>query len=519
MSTSMLTLPRTLAEHVAWHATHAPESEAAVDESGRWTYAHLHQQVLRWAAALSAHGVGPGERVAMLAPPGNAALVCLLATLRQGAAWCGLDPRLREPELEHRMGDLQPHLVLAFGRLGERDYRAELKRVLALQAAGSALVLIDAPDADDSSLATFLALGGSNDVPPDRSAFDARQAALVVYTSGSSGVPKGAMLHEAGIVDFCRQQNALWPAQPQRTLNFLPVSHVGSLVDLSLPAVVGGGCIVFQRKFDPLASLQIIETERISFWGSVPSTFVMQLELPQFKTTDLSSVRVIAIEGASIPAELAAALMPIAPVATNYGMTETTSAITAMPPTRSVAELTASVGRPMLGTELRIATDTPGEVGEIEVRSPRNLVGYWRQPQATAAAFTDDGFFRTGDLGALLPDGRLRLAGRKKEMFKSGGYNVYPAEVEAAIGSHPAIDMVAVVPVPHATWGEVGVACISTKAGASAHTLPEAVDRLCSEQLADYKRPKRVLVLPALPLLPIGKIDRQALRALAASMS
>lgn len=506
---------QTLAEHLAWWAAHAPESEAAVDGSGRWTYAQLHEQVRRWAAALAAEGVARGERVAMLAPPGRDSLACLLATLRQGAIWCGLDPRLREPELEHRLGDLQPRLVLAFGHIGGRDYRPELTRLLQRHAAQARLVLVDAPDASTSSLATFLAQGAPRPALPDRSAFEARQAALIVYTSGSSGVPKGAMLHETGIVDFCRQQNALWPAQPLRTLNFLPISHVGSLVDLSLPAIVGGGCIVFQSKFDALASLQIIERERISFWGSVPSTFVMQLELPQFKTTDLSSVQVIAIEGAAIPPELAAALLPIAPIATNYGMTETTSAITAMAPTRWVAELTASVGRPLDDTELRIAADAPGEAGEIEVRSPRNLVGYWRQPQATAEAFTDDEFFRTGDLGVLLPDGSLRLAGRKNEMFKSGGYNVYPAEVEAVIGSHPAVELVAVVPVPHATWGEVGVACVSVKPGSAPVTLAQALDQLCRERLADYKRPKRVLVLAALPLLPIGKIDRQALRALA----
>lgn len=516
MTANTPTLPQTLAEHVARHAAHAPQSEAAVDESGRWTFAQLHQQVQCWAAALAAQGVRPGDRIAMLAPPGRASLVCLLPTLRQGAVWCGLDPRLREPELEHRLGDLQPRMVLAFVRIGERDHQTELTRVLALRAAEADLVWIDGPDADNASLAAFLAQGGSIDVPPDRSTFDARQAALIVYTSGSSGVPKGAMLHEAGIVDFCRQQNALWPAQPLRTLNFLPISHVGSLVDLSLPAVVAGGCVVFQRKFDALASLQIIERERISFWGSVPSTFVMQLELPQFKITDLSSVQVIAIEGAAIPPELAAALLPIAPIATNYGMTETTSAITAMAPTRSGAELDASVGHPLAGTELRIAADAPAEAGEIEVRSPRNLVGYWRQPHATADAFTDDGFFRTGDLGVLLPDGSLRLVGRKKEMFKSGGYNVYPAEIEAVIGSHPAVEMVAVVPVPHATWGEVGVACVSLRPGSPVEALPQALDQLCRERLADYKRPKRTLVLAALPLLPIGKVDRQALRALAA---
>ena len=522
-------LPATLAAHLAWWADRHPSREALVDEHGRMNFGDLQAEVRRWASACAAQGVQAGDRVAMLAPPGRESLVCLLATVSLGAIWCGLDPRCQPQELEHRLCNLQARLVFTFKRLGKRDHSVELGAILAQRTPSARLIVIDdngsgrvnASLRDALPLAVFLAQQGvavtaAAATPATNASTTAAQPCVIVYTSGSSGLPKGAMLNEAGIVAFCRAQNALWPMDPVRTLNFLPISHVGSIVDLTLPTLLAGGCVVFQRKFDALSSLQLIAAEHITFWGSVPSTFILQRTLPEFQTTDLSSVQVIAIEGASIPAELAEALVRIAPIATNYGMTETTSAITAMAPTRSVAELAASVGYPMPDTELRIAgAAAAGEIGEIEVRSPRCLLGYWCDPTATAAAFTEDGYFRTGDLGTLLPDGRLRLAGRKKEMFKSGGYNVYPVEVEAVIALHAGVHSVAVVPMPHPVWDEVGVAFVVAKESADPSTLIGELTGHCGERLADYKRPKRFVLLPELPLLAIGKVDRVALRTLA----
>ena len=522
-------LPATLSAHLAWWAERHPLREALVDELGRMNFGELQAQVQHWASAMTAQGVRSGARVAMLAPPGRESLVCLLATVSLGAIWCGLDPRCQPQELEHRLCNLQARLVFSFGRQGKRDYPVEIAAILAPHALQARLVVVEdkGPDATADgatppaavSLASFLAQPDLVSAPPDttdatNSACTAAQPCVIVYTSGSSGLPKGAMLQEAAIVAFCRAQNALWPMDPLRTLNFLPISHVGSIIDLTLPTILAGGCVVFQRKFDALASLQLIATERVTFWGSVPSTFILQRALPEFDSTDLSSVQVIAIEGAPIPAELAEALGKIAPIATNYGMTETTSAITAMAPTRSLAELTGSVGYPMPATELRIAgAVVAGDIGEIEVRSPRCLLGYWRDSAASAAAFTGDGYFRTGDLGALLPDGRLRLAGRKKEMFKSGGYNVYPAEVEAVIAAHPGVQIAAVVAAPHPIWFEVGVAFVVAKESAQTSMLIGELNIQCREQLADYKRPKQFVLLPELPMLSIGKVDRVALSA------
>ena len=507
---------------IEWWATHDPEREAIVDDGGRITFAELAEDVRLWAGALREHGVQQGDRVATLAPPGGNGLVSLLATTSIGAIWSGLDPRLRLQELDQRLANLEPRVVFSVTDHNARSYEAELSAILDAHPCVKQLVTLGCEGSTASSgrrLALSSFLQKSSRASPC-ALLDTPQPAIIVYTSGSTGVPKGAMLHEAAILDFCEQQNRIWPVEPLRTLNFLPISHAGSIIDLTMPTLTAGGCVVFQRKFDPVESLRIIERERITFWGSVPSTFIMQLALPEFREAELRHVQLIAIEGAPIPEKLAEDLAHIAPIATNYGMTETCSAITAMRPTRSQSELTESVGTSLEGTELRIADPSPADgIGEILVRSPRNMIGYWRAPEATRDAFTDDGFFRTGDLGAIGADGNLRLAGRKKEMFISGGYNVYPAEIEAAISDVPQVETVAVVPAPHELWGEVGFAFFVCKPGYKPQVVADELRRRCAEKLADYKHPKKFIAIAELPLLPIGKVDRPRLRERARELS
>ena len=271
---------------------------------------------------------------------------------------------------------------------------------------------------------------------------------------------------------------------------------------------------MFQEVFDPAGSLAAAVNERVTVLGSVPSVFQMQLALPGFDAYDLSAVQLILWEGAALPREIIERLLRVCPrLGTNYGMTEATSAITVVEPTDDVDVLANSVGYPFPGVQLRIVDEAggvcaSGRSGEIQTRSAHNFAGYWRRPDATAAAFTADGWFRTGDLGELRADGRLRLVGRIKEMYKSGGYNVYPREIELALEAHPAVALAAVVAVPDPLWQEVGVAYVATRAPVSAAELAEH----CRARLANYKVPKRVVIENDLPLLPIGKVDKRALR-------
>ena len=268
-------------------------------------------------------------------------------------------------------------------------------------------------------------------------------------------------------------------------------------------------------QFEPEAALRLVETERVSVWGSVPSVFMMQAALPAFETVDLSSVELIVWEGAAMPGEMVRRLAAIGPpLATNYGMTETTSAVTLVDPTHDLDVLTDTVGVPFDEVEVRLDADgalaPTGEAGEVQTRSPLVMLGYWRDPEATAAAFTADGWFRTGDLAVQRPDGRYRIVGRLKEMYKSGGYNVYPREVEAVLEGHGDVHAAAVVGAPDPLWQEVGVAfVVAPRANAA------ALDAHCRARLAVYKVPKRFVLVEALPLLPIGKVDKAALARLA----
>ena len=240
---------------------------------------------------------------------------------------------------------------------------------------------------------------------------------------------------------------------------------------------------------------------------------------PELDRFDLSSLRVGAIGGAPFTPELVRSIRDRLGIAlvTRYSCTETAVG-TGSRPDDDEERLATTVGRPSGIVELRVVDDArrplpAGEVGEVAIRSPAVMRGYWNDAEATAAAFDAGGFYHTGDLGVLDSDGYLRLVGRKKEMYIRGGYNVYPVEVEAVLGDHPAIAQVAVIGVPDPVLGERGVAFVVPRAGATAPDLDE-VRRFLADRVADYKAPDRVVVREDLPLTPGMKVDKQALLAL-----
>jgi acyl-CoA synthetase (AMP-forming)/AMP-acid ligase II len=367
------------------------------------------------------------------------------------------------------------------------------------------------------SFEAFLSRGVGIEVGSLQTGVSGSDPCLIVYTSGSSGKPKGALLRQGAIKEFAEAQNRLWPVEPYRTINYFPINHIGSLVDCSMPVLAAGGTIVFMESFDASQCLSLMVKERITYWGSVPSAFQLQLAAPDFPDYDLSHVQLIVWEGAAMQPDTLEQLAAICPkMATNYGMTETTSAITATPVTSDLARLVNGVGSEFEGIEIRIAdnSDQPiadGEEGEVQVRSDRNLVEYWRNPHATANAFTSDGFFRTGDLAIRQIGGDLKIVGRKNEAFKSGGYNVYPREVEAMLETHPAVAAAVVVPVPDPLWQEVGFAFVTLSAPISV----DDITKYCRDNIASYKLPKFVHIQKVMPLLAIGKIDRKELKKIA----
>jgi len=514
-------LPR-ISDYVEHYAEVTPGADALALDGLRIDYEELWRRVRRLARALLAAGVGKGDRVATLATPSPDYFVAFLSTATIGGIWVGLNPRYQLAELTHAATEAAPSVLLTRTLIDGRDYSGDIAALKASTPSLRHIVTLGADPvcAEAEPLADFLRKGDGVD---ERSFETARgdcvadDPCMIVFTSGSTGRPKGAVLHHRGIVTFSIGQNRHWPLSSNRVLNYLPINHVGCVVDISTPTLVDGGCIVFMEDFDPETALQLMERERISVWASVPSVFLMQLGLPSLRGYDLSAVELIVWEGAAMPIEAIRRLLAFGkPLATNYGMTETTSAITIVDPTRDEDRLANSVGTPFHGVEVRLVTAdgtvaAPGEVGELQARSILNMHGYWGRPEETAATILPDGWLRTGDLAVERPDGTYQIVGRLKEMFKSGGYNVYPREVENVLEAHPQVALAAVVPVHDDVWQEVGVAFVQRRNAVSEAEL----ERHCRAHLANYKIPKKFVIMSELPLLPIGKVDKNALQQLA----
>ena len=510
-----------ISDYLAWYAQRTPRAEALVLGTQRMTYEELAHDVDMLSRALLSAGIRAGDRVAMLATPHPDFFILLLATASIGAIWVGLNPRYRHEELAYVLTDSQPRMVFSRSRIGTRDYGSD---TTALQTALPALQWIalgDDPAPEGTvSLATFLAGHAHTDsaaLASARADVRASDPALITYTSGSTGHPKGALMGHRALVVCCRTQHRYWATQPLRTLNFFPINHIGCVGDISCFTLVGGGCIVFLEQFDPDACLALIAAERISFWGGVPTTFLLTMRAAGFARADLSSVQRIVWSGAAASAELIHALAALGKwIGTSYGLTETVGSVTFTAPDASLDILIETVGHPPPEYQLRIVDEDgrpveAGTPGEIQVHGDCRMIGYWQRPEATAKAFDGDGWLKTGDLAQMRADGNVVLIGRRQEVFKSGGYNIYPRELEQILERIPGVRLAALIGVADSLYGMVGHAFVvpEPEATISAGDL----EQHCRQHLANYKVPKAFTVTADLPMLPIGKIDKRALAA------
>ena len=500
-----------LNDYVDWYAQTAPQA-LAFSGRERLTYPQLRAQVRDCAAVLAGYGVGRGDRVVTLSTPGGAFLVTFLATAMLGAIWSGLNPRHTDVELDKAVSILEPKFVFARTAIEARDYTSWMSRLPA------DIGVVSLSSGDASALADFTRRKRVDDNTLSAMAelTDPAAPCLIVFTSGSTGVPRGAMISQRALIGTARVQCGQWPVSPLRVFNNLPINHIGCVGDLCCYALIGGGTSVFSERFDPSDTMTLCQREEVSVLGQVPTQFVLTLGSPAFRASAFDSTRLIFWGGAQASAELVAALHALGkPIATSYGQTETVGSITFTPPNATLEGLANTVGRCVAPYEIRTAGKdggvlSPGEAGEIQVRSPFCMNGYWRNPEATKKAFTADGWLRTGDVGIVDSAGQLKLIGRTTETFKSGGYNIYPTEIEQAVASHPAVADNAVVPVADTVFGMVGAAMVQAKPG---HSLSADILRThLATRLANYKIPKRILIAKELPRLPVGKIDRQAVR-------
>jgi len=503
----------------AWVARRAAiggDRPAVSDASRRLDYRAFDERCARLAAVLRAGGVAPGDRVAIVLGNRTAYLETVFAAARLGAIAVPLNARLAAPEIARLLADCAPAALVS-----EDVLEPLVTKALAGPEAGAIpfrLVAGGDPDAYEAALAAAKPAYEVAAVSPE-------DPMMIMYTSGTTGVPKGALLpHRKTLFNALNALHFFGLGSGDRVLVALPLFHSFGLAILSLPTLYAGGAVHLVPRFEPHDVWRRVEAERITFFGAVPTMFralLEALEEPGAPRPDLSSLRFLFSAGAAIPVERIRAFEGHGLlVKQGFGQTET-SILCALD-ARDAIRKAGSVGRPVFHAELRIVrTDTlsgppatwqdadPGEAGEIVVRGPVTMLGYWRRPEATAETIRD-GWLRTGDLGSFDEEGFVTLVGRARDLYISGGENVYPAEVEATFEQHPAIREIGVVGVPDARWGEVGRAYVVLRAGERLD--PEDLRRWGRERLAAFKVPADFVAVEALPRTETGKIQKHRLR-------
>ena len=508
-----------IADCVRFHAAIDPGHPACIHDGAVTTYGELAAEAARWSRALLAAGVARGDRVAMLAVPSTHWLTVMLASADIGAVWTGYHPRYRLGEFRHVTGLAEPKVVIAPRHLHERDYAEELGVLQAEFPCIEHLVMADAPLPGATDEAAFLAAGEAIDdaaLERARAAVTAQDTVVLIFTSGTTGRPKAAMVKHLALLTGAATELDHWPMERPRILHMMPVNHIAGVGMTGVFGIYAGGTLVFQDRFEAGAMLDLIAGERIEHVLGSPIQFHMMAHHPGFADTDFSSVSYWTWGGAPMAVDLVGRMNALpGRLRTSYGMTELGLYVTFTDADASFEVLSKTIGRPHAGFEIRVAdaegnVTPPGGTGEIQARGDWLFAGYFRDPQATADAHTDDGWFRTGDVVKVWPDGNLEIVGRTKEMFISGGFNIYPREIELVIEEHPATGLVAVLGVADEVFGEIGHAFVEARPGAELSATE--LKAWCRERLANYKVPKIFEVTHEMPRLPIGKIDKQALR-------
>lgn len=490
-------------------ALYSPDKTALKEyETGRTlTYGQLNRLGNRMAFHLQrTFGVGKGDRVAVLAENCLEYVVLFAAAQKLGFILVPLNYRLAAPEIDFLLRNAEPRLVLAEAKyrmlLESAPVFAQIPHRWTLEAlAERAVPTTDTPDDHH-----FPAVELRDDDP-----------VFILYTSGTTGFPKGA-LYTHGMLFWNSINTAisLIVNSESRTLNVMPPFHTGGWNVLVTPFLHHGGYTCLFKKFEPAAVLQALEEERCTLFMGVPTMLKMLADEPGFGSADFSSLHYLIVGGEPMPIPLIERWHEKGVfVRQGYGMTEVGPNLTSLHQDDAVRKK-GSIGRPNFYVQVRIADvqgrDLPAnEPGELLLRGPMVTPGYWRNPEATAAALRE-GWFHSGDMARMDAEGYLYIVDRIKNMFISGGENVYPAEVERVLLQHPAVAEAAVIGVPDDKWGEVGRAFVVCRPG---HTVSEA-DLLehCRANLAKFKVPRSAVFLEALPKNDTGKINRQVLGGL-----
>lgn len=515
-------------------AAEVPDVEAVVDGDVRLTYADLEAQAHRFARAVIARGLRPGDRAAIWAPNSVSWVVSALGVLCAGGVVVPVNTRFKGAEARHVLGKVRANLLVVHDDFLHGGYLAALRDEGGPAAVPSAefpvpglpelrtVVTVD-ETRDPAAVSLETLLSEAESVP--QSAVDARIADIapddvadVLFTSGTTGFPKGAMVSHRGDLAVDQAWADMVGLRPgDRYLLINPLFHSFGYRAGLLACLIRRATIVPMAVFDVADALAVVQRERITVLPGPPTIFSALLDFPDLPEYDISSLRLTVTGATVVPVRLLEdmrSVLGIRDVLSAYGLTECSGTATICPPETDLERLSTSCGKAIPGTEVAVVAPDgkplpPGERGEIVIRGQNVMLGYFEDPEATARAVDADGWLRTGDVGWLDEAGFLRVTDRLKDMYVAGGFNVYPAEVERLLGEHPAIAEVAVVGAPDERLGEVGCAHVVLASGAE--TTEAALISYARKKMANFKVPRRLVFRSALPRNASGKVQKHRL--------
>ena len=469
------------------------------------TYAQLREAAGRMSALLAARGVQPGDRVGIMLPNVPAFPIAFYGALAAGAIVVPMNPLLKSREVAYYLGDSGARVVLAW-------HAAAGEAAKGAADAGAQAIAVETPD-----LADLLADYAPAWPQTERQGDD---DAVILYTSGTTGQPKGAELTHAGLVRNAEltARTLLKNSTDDVVMGCLPLFHVFGLTCGLNATVASAGTLTLLPRFDPAKALDIIERDAVTIFEGVPTMYAAILHLPDADPAKAATLRTCISGGASLPVEILRGFEEKfgCMILEGYGLSETSPVASFNLP--DIERKPGSIGVPVEGVQMRLVDDAgqtvpEGEIGEIAIKGHNVMKGYWNKPEATAEVMmrgegeVGGGWFRTGDMARVDSDGYYYIVDRKKDLIIRGGYNVYPREIEEVLHEHPAVAEVAVIGLPHAELGEEVGAAVALKPGATA--TPEELRAFARDRVAAYKYPRRVWLMDALPKGPTGKILRR----------
>jgi len=506
-----------IGDYLGRRAIYSPDKIATIDygKNPEWrlTYRQMNERANKLASYFKSIGIGKGDRVAIFARDGIEHLDTFFACAKLGAIHTAFNWRLHWREAVDIIENTTPKVMIYSDDFksiiseiehATRNSQFAIPSYIHLQGNGIA-----------NSKHFESTLQNSATTPVKCESLEAEDIAALIFTGGTTGLPKAAQVSHR-MIAWNTLNTVIHDVTHNDTyLNVFPMFHTGGLFVYTLPQVIFGGTTILIRQFDPALVLSLIEREKVTIFGGVPSMYQLMTQAENWSQVNLSSLRFCTSGGAPLPLPLVEKYTKEKGIRfkQGFGMTEFGPGIFALAPEDAIRKA-GSIGRPNFFVDARVVDEDnkplgPNEIGELVLKGPSYSSGYFNNPEASKDAVDADGWFHTGDLAKHDEEWYFYIVDRKKDMFLSGGENVYPVEIEKALYQHPAVHMCAVIGVPDAKWGDVGKAVVVLKRGTPA-TEQELLAH-CRANLAGYKVPKSIVFVDALPISSAGKILKREL--------